>query len=210
MAIDGRKVILVDTDLHRPRQHRIFKARNNIGLTSALLETTAQLDDLLQETEVPHLHLLTTGPLPPNSAELLGSERMKSLFKELSQRADMVIFDTPPITVLADATILSSQADGVLLVVDSGRTRREPARRALQALKRVDARVVGAVLNRMPTRGAGYYYYYDYYRDYSTSGDDDRDKPASPRSRRTARAGSAGVWLRAWNERQQRPSAKQG
>ena len=210
MAIDGRKVILVDTDLHRPRLHRIFKARNNIGLTSALLELPSHLDDLLQETDVPNLYLLTTGPLPPNSAELLGSERMKTLFGELTQRADVVIFDTPPITVLADAAILSSQTDGVLLVLNSGRTRREPARRALQALKRVDARVVGATLNRMPTRGAGYYYYYDYYRDYSASGDDDRDKPASPGTRRTKRSSSASAWLRAWNERQQRASAKQG
>ncbi|MCX6032009.1 MAG: polysaccharide biosynthesis tyrosine autokinase [Chloroflexi bacterium] len=170
LAQAGRRVVLVDTDLHRPRLHRIFKLRNNAGITSALLEEHPALDALLQETQVPNLRVLTSGPLPPNPAELLGSTRMKELLAELTALADIVVLDSPPTTALSDAAILSIHCDGVLLVLDSGKTRREVAKRALEALKRVNARVVGALLNRMPTRGAGYYYYY-YYTHYYTSGD---------------------------------------
>ena len=158
----GRRVIVVDADLHRPRQHRLFKLRNNIGLTSALLEEQPALDGLLQETPIPGLRILTSGPLPPNPAELLGSVRMKELLGQLRDRADLVVLDSPPVTALADAAIVSTQCDGVLLVLDSGRTRRENAKRALEALRRVNARVVGTLLNRMPTHGSGYYYYYYY------------------------------------------------
>ncbi len=171
LAQAGRRVVLVDTDLHRPRLHRIFKLRNNAGITSALLEEHPALDALLQETQVQNLRVLTSGPLPPNPAELLGSTRMKELLAELTALADIVVLDSPPATALSDAAILSTQCDGVLLVLDSGKTRREVAKRALEALKRVNARVVGALLNRMPTRGAGYYYYYYYYTHYYTSGD---------------------------------------
>lgn len=179
LAKGERRVLLVDTDLHRPRLHRLFKLKNNVGVTSALLEEHPSIDSLLQPTSLPGLQVLTSGPLPPNSAELLGSARMRALLEDLASRADIVLLDSPPVTVLADAAILSSQCDGVLLVLDSGRTRREPARRALQALRRVDARVVGVVLNRMPMRGAGYYYYYDYYRYYSSG---DENNGSSPRS----------------------------
>lgn len=163
MAQAGRRVIVADTDLHRPRQHRLFGLRNNIGVTTALLEARPALDGLLQETAVPGLRVLTSGPLPPNAAELLGSARMKELLADLTAGADIVLLDSPPATALADATILSTQCDGVLLVLDCGITRREVARRALEALRRVNARVVGALLNRMPLRGGGSYYYYYYY-----------------------------------------------
>jgi capsular exopolysaccharide synthesis family protein len=179
----------VDTDLHRPRLHKLFKLRNNAGITTALLEERPVLDGLLQETAVPGLRVLTSGPLPPNPAELLGSTRMKELLGELSAQADVVVLDSPPATALSDAAILSTQADGVLLVLDSGRTRREVAKRSLEALKRVNARVVGALLNRMPTRGAGYYYYYYYYyTHYYTSGDGrDDDSQGDDRRRRGKR-----------------------
>jgi non-specific protein-tyrosine kinase len=186
----GRRVILVDTDLHRPRLHRLFKLRNNAGVTTALLAEHPALDDLLQEASVPGLRVLTSGPLPPNPAELLGSARMKELLVELTAVADTVVLDSPPATALSDAAILSTQSDGVLLVLDSGRTRRESARRSLEALGRVNARVVGVLLNRMPTRGAGYYYYYYYYHygHYYTSGDGrDGDFQGDDRRRRNKR-----------------------
>jgi non-specific protein-tyrosine kinase len=163
LAQAGRRVVVVDADLHRPRQHRVFALRNNVGLTSALLEARPALDDLLQETTVPGLRVLTSGPLPPNAAELLGSARMKELLAELTALADIVVLDSPPATALSDAAILSTQCDGVLLVLDSGSTRREVARRAVEALRRVNTRVIGALLNRMPLRGGGSYYYYYYY-----------------------------------------------
>jgi non-specific protein-tyrosine kinase len=163
LAQAGRQVIVVDSDLHRPRQHRLFGLRNNIGLTSALLEARPALDGLLQETAVPGLRVLTSGPLPPNAAELLGSSRMKELLAELTALADILVLDSPPATALADAAIISTQCDGVLLVLDSGGTRREVARRSLEALRRVNSRVIGVLLNRMPLRGGGSYYYYYYY-----------------------------------------------
>jgi capsular exopolysaccharide synthesis family protein len=155
-----------------------------------LLAEHPALDDLLQEASVPGLRVLTSGPLPPNPAELLGSARMKELLVELTAVADTVVLDSPPATALSDAAILSTQSDGVLLVLDSGRTRRESARRSLEALGRVNARVVGVLLNRMPTRGAGYYYYYYYYHygHYYTSGDGrDGDFQGDDRRRRNKR-----------------------
>lgn len=163
LATAGRRVIVVDTDLHRPRLHRLFKLRNSLGITTALLEEHPTVEGLLQETGVPGLRLLSSGPLPPNPAELLGSARMRELLAQMEALADIVVLDSPPATALSDAAILATQCDGVLLVLDSGKSRREEARRALEALGRVNARVVGAVLNRMPTRGRGYYYYYNYY-----------------------------------------------
>jgi non-specific protein-tyrosine kinase len=172
LAQGGRRVILVDADLHRPRLHRLFSLRNNTGLTTALIsDTTGNLDDILQATSVPGLSLLTSGPLPPNPAELLGSTRMRELIADLGTRADIVVLDSPPVTALSDAAVLATQTDGVLLVLDAGKTRREVAKRATEALGRVQARVIGALLNRMPGSGIGYYYYYyhyGYYNYYST------------------------------------------
>lgn len=186
----GQRVIVVDTDLHRPRQHRLFGLPNNAGLTTALLTAQPTTDGLLQETKVEGLRVLTSGPLPPNPAELLGSARMRELVQALSAQADIVLFDSPPVTALADAAILGSQMDGVLLVISAGQTRREMARRTMAALERVRARVVGAVLNRLPAQGAGYgyyyyYYYYDHYGYYS--GDGTEPTPVRDRRRRRVR-----------------------
>jgi capsular exopolysaccharide synthesis family protein len=171
LAQGGRRVILVDGDLHRPRQHRVFGLRNNTGVTTALItEVAGNLDDILQDSGVPGLRVLTSGPLPPNAAELLGSTRMRELLADLRTRADIIVVDSPPVTALSDAAVLATQTDGVLLVLDAGKTGRELAKRAVEALGRVNARVIGVLLNRMPARGAGYYYYYSY-GDYYTVGD---------------------------------------
>jgi non-specific protein-tyrosine kinase len=162
LAQAGQQVILMDADLHRPRQHRLFKVANNTGLTTGLLVAHPDPAELLKETAVSGLRLLTSGPLPPNSAELLGSHRMAELLAALQTQADIVVVDSPPATVLSDAAILSTQVDGVLLVLVSGQTRRELAQRAVDALKHVNARLVGVVLNRMPVRGSSYYYYYNH------------------------------------------------
>lgn len=189
LAQAGERVILVDADLHRPRLHRIFSLRNNRGVTSALLEEHPDLDGLLQESTVPGLQILTSGPLPPNASELLGSARMRELLAALGSQADVLLLDSPPATALADAAVLATQTDGVLLVLDSGATRREVARRAMEALHRVNARVVGAILNRLPTSGGGYYYYYYYHGRYHSSDD---GKPGGSSSRRTPR------WRELW------------
>ena len=164
LAQASRRVILVDADLRRPHQHKLFGLSNSVGVTSALLQSNLSLDGLLQQTAVPGLRVLTSGPVPPNPAQLLSTAPMRELLSGLQAEADMVILDSPPATAVADAAILSTQVDAVLLVVDAGSTRRVLARRAIEALKQVNARVIGVTLNRMP-RGGGYYYYYHYKND---------------------------------------------
>jgi len=240
LAQAGRKVILVDTDLRRPTQHRIFGLPNRSGLTDALLdflspltqddpvmttdesaiievsnsananpmaelfndlshlreaetevsqttqrmaedafqstrlalasEATIDLSCYLQKTTVDNLLLLSTGSLPPNPTELLGSELMGKLIVTLKAQADLVLFDSPPTLIFADAAVLSTKVDGVIIINDMGRTRTNEAQRAVEELKRVHANLLGTVLNRAGGRRGGYgynyySYYYYYYRD---------------------------------------------
>jgi Mrp family chromosome partitioning ATPase len=118
----------------------------------------------LRTTQVANLRLLPSGPLPPNPAELLGSQRMKNLVQELKQQADVILFDSPPVLAVTDAAVLSTYVDGVLVVFDAGQTRREIARKSVQELHRVGANLLGVVMNRLSRAGGGYYYYYYYYR----------------------------------------------
>jgi capsular exopolysaccharide synthesis family protein len=177
LAQAGRSVILVDVDLHYPRLHRCFGLRNSVGVSTALLQEQPSLDGLLQSGPVPgFLRVLTAGPLPPNAAELLGSARMRDLLASLKTEADVVVLDSPPVGAFSDAAVVSTQTDGVLLVVDAGRTRRDVARRAVEALTRVNARMVGVLLNRMPKSRVGdYYYYYNYGYNYDYDSDDRRN-----------------------------------
>ncbi len=156
----GQTVILVDADLHQPTQHRYFQVLNNVGVTTALLGNLDQVDKMFKPTAIPNLHLLPSGPLPPNPAELLGSKRMQELLESLKQKADIVVIDSPPVTVISDAVVLASRMDGVLIVFRSGKTRWENARNALSALKQVHARVLGAVLNGTGAKSQDYYYRY--------------------------------------------------
>jgi len=175
IAQAGQSVVLVDTDLRRPILHKLFKLPNAVGVTSSLLAgSNPGLDDCLLPTHVENLQLLTSGPLPPNPSELLGSQRMGKLIEHLEQQADVLIFDTPPILAVTDAAVLAKRVDGVLLVIEAGKTREEVARRAMEELSKVGAPVLGVVLNKVPVRrgsGYGYYYYYHYYYDDSESGE---------------------------------------
>ena len=164
MAQAGKRVIVVDSDLRRPVLHRVFGIENRSGLTEALLEPEPAVDGQLKETGVDNLRLLNTGALPPNPSELLGSQRMAMLVERLKEEADVILFDSPPALAVADASVLATQTDGVLLVVDAGRTRRNAAKEAAGRLSQVGANVVGVALNRLrPGRGGYYYYYYYYY-----------------------------------------------
>ena len=166
MAQAGRRVILVDSDLRRPVLHRIFGLENERGLTDVLLDDELSLDGHLKPTGVESLWLLNTGPLPPNPSELLGSARMSALVKRLKEEADVVLFDSPPVLAVTDASVLGAWADGVLLVTDAGQTRRSLAKEAAERLRQVGANLVGATLNRLrPGRGGYYYHYYDYNQD---------------------------------------------
>jgi capsular exopolysaccharide synthesis family protein len=162
MAQSGLRVIVVDGDLRRPVQHRIFGVSNRNGISDAVLQPDVDIQMRLSETGVENLMLLTSGSLPPNPAELLGSERMLNLINELKELVDIVLFDSPPTLVVADAAILGSRMDGTILVNDSGNTRTNEARRAVEELNRARANVLGVVLNRVPLTGRGSYYYYNY------------------------------------------------
>ena len=177
MAQTGQKVVLIDTDLRRPVIHKVFNVPNNIGLTSALLTPPdpTTLAHLIQPTEIKNLSVLTSGPLPPNPSELLGSHRMGDLIEALKSVADIVIFDSPPALAVTDSAVLARQLDGVLLVVDSGETREPLARRAIEELSKVGAHILGVALNRLsPTNTDGYYYYYHHYYSDGEKGDGDK------------------------------------
>jgi capsular exopolysaccharide synthesis family protein len=155
----GRKVVLVDADLRRPTLHQIYGLDNEAGLTTAMMDEAALASPPLQETGVEGLSVLTSGPLPPNPAELMGSRRMEEVIAALAEGADQIFFDTPPVVAVTDAAVLSTKVDGVLLVISAGRTRREYARSAVQRLEQVNARLVGTVLTNVQM-GAGFAGYY--------------------------------------------------
>lgn len=152
----GKRVILLDCDLRRPRLHELFGLGNNAGVTTALLDPKASLP--FQATSVPNLQVMTSGPLPPNPADLLASERMNGLLTQAMAEADLVLVDAPPVIAVTDAALLATKVDGVLLVVSAGQTRREHAQRARELLAKVNANLVGAVLNNAAVdSGMGYY-----------------------------------------------------
>jgi capsular exopolysaccharide synthesis family protein len=147
LAQTGRRVYLVDADLRRPTIHKAFGLPNDAGLTTILRGAVPSPPDaalIVNET----LKVITSGPLPPNPAELLGSHRMRDLLGVLRADADMVIVDSPPLQVVTDAAVVAAQVDGTLLVIDSDRTSRSAVRDAWESLQLVDARLLGAVLNR--------------------------------------------------------------
>lgn len=148
MAQSGRKTILVDCDLRRPSLHTIFGLKQEPGLTNMVLEEMAEPP--LQPTEVENLWLLSSGKQPPNPADLLGSQKIDQIITDLQNRAEMVLFDAPPVIAVADAVILGAKVDGVLLVVQAGKTRREHAERAKNTLETAKVRLVGAALTNAP------------------------------------------------------------
>jgi len=164
MAQAGKRVILADTDLRRPAMHRFFEVPNNVGVTNLLLDENLDLETALARTGVDGLRVLTSGPLPPNPAELLGSPQMQKLIARLKEQADVVIFDSPPVLAVTDASVLAARVGATLLVIDAGRTRSEVCRRGKERLEQVGVKLLGVVLNKLSQkRAAGYYYYYYYY-----------------------------------------------
>jgi capsular exopolysaccharide synthesis family protein len=161
-AQSGRNVLLVDADLRRPGIDSIFRLANTRGLTTLLRDEQLDLQSVIQPTEQEHLHILTTGPLPPNPAELLASKRMLALIERLKASADLVIFDSPPLLAVADSAVLSSILDATVLVIDVQKSRRRQVRLACAALARAGAKVLGVALNRVSgQQHASYESYYE-------------------------------------------------
>lgn len=165
MAQAGKKVILVDTDLRRPSLHRLFDVPNRLGFTNLFIDNPGRAADYLQETGVEGLRVLTSGPLPPNPSELLGSPVTERTMEELKAEADIVIYDSPPAATVTDAVVLAPKVDAILQVVLAGETRRDVIIKGKEILSRVGGNVLGPVLNRVKSSDLGYYYYY-YYRYY--------------------------------------------
>jgi capsular exopolysaccharide synthesis family protein len=160
LAQSGKKVIIVDCDLRKPVQHKIFGLAKQ-GVTNALVENHSPVD-LLQKTAVNNLQVLASGPIPPNPSELLGSGKMAQLFQELREGCDLLLIDAPPVVAVTDACVLASQVDGVVLVTAAGLVRPEMAQHAKELLVKAKGALLGIVLNRVAIdkQHAHYYYYY--------------------------------------------------
>jgi capsular exopolysaccharide synthesis family protein len=158
-AQQGKKTLLVDGDMRKPTVHYTFHLENQRGLTSVLTKRS-ELDQCIQETEVDNLFVLTTGPIPPNPAELLSSQAMKDLLHQDLQSFDVVLIDTPPVLAVTDAQILANQCDGTILVIKSGETPVDAAVKSKELLAAANAKLLGTVLNYKNIQDSHYYYYY--------------------------------------------------
>ncbi len=168
MAMSGRRTLLVDSDMRRPRIHGVFGVSRRNGLSNLIIGKT-DFDSAIVPTKVENLDFLPCGPIPPNPAELLQTEGFVGLLDRLGEIYDCVVLDSPPILAVADPLIIGQLSDGVLLVISAGSTSREMAFRSIQAIRDVNAPILGAVLNKVDLergRGRGYYYYRSGYRGY--------------------------------------------
>jgi len=158
-AQEGKKVLLIDADMRKPTVHYTFHITNSTGLSN-LLTRKWELQDVVNETEIEGLHLVTCGPIPPNPAELLGSKTMDALIEELKTHYDIIIFDAPPLLSVADAQILSNKCEGTILVLNSGMTEKANALKAKEALVSSKANILGTMLNNFVMEKDHYYYQY--------------------------------------------------
>jgi capsular exopolysaccharide synthesis family protein len=162
-AQSGRRVILIDADLRRPGVQNVFGIENGLGLTDLARSDDIHLEDVLHETEVPTLRVLTAGTIPANPAELLGSQRMKNVLESIEEQVDLVVIDTAPVGAVTDAAVLAAEADATVFVIRGDKTSERVVRRAREALANVNAHVVGAVLNDISTRSGEANPYYGAY-----------------------------------------------
>lgn len=185
LAQTGVRVLIIDADMRRPRLHSLFEVDNSRGLSSIL---ASQMDEhevlaVVRRHEASALHLITSGPIPPNPAELLGSEQMRRLLKLLGDSFTHIIIDSPPISAVTDGVLISSLVDGVLLVVHGGQSSREVVRRSRQLLQDVGAKILGVILNKVELRPHDTYYNQYYRQGYYGSDVDEADGVASSGTR---------------------------
>ncbi len=171
MAQSGNRVLIIDTDMRRPRVHKAFGVPNDVGVSSLILGEQ-KLDEAIKSTEVPGLFVMPCGPIPPNPAELLHTKAFSDLLDKLGERFDRIILDSPPVGAVADAVVLATQVDGVVVVLKAGKTNRDVALRTVRALRDVKAPLYGAVLNDVDLASSKYGdYYYGYAYRYYGEGD---------------------------------------
>jgi capsular exopolysaccharide synthesis family protein len=163
LAQAGKRVVVVDADLRRPTQHKYFSLTNAFGVTTAIMDSQSPVEQQVQVTKIENLWVMTSGPLPPNPAELLDSQRMEQVLVDLQKQADIIVVDSPPVMSVTDASLLSRRVDGTILVINAYKTRRAFLTRALGTLRSVNGNLLGVVLNRVIPSHSGnssYYYYY--------------------------------------------------
>lgn len=192
MAMGGRRVLLVDANLRRPALHRFYPSGDGTGLTNILIGE-AKLEDCVQSTALPNLDVVCSGPVPPNPAELFGGELFAEFVREARDRYDHVIFDSPPVLLASDTTVLATQMDGVIVTIRAKGMSRGVANRACSLLEHVNAHVFGAVLNAARVRRGGYFReqlrtFYEYQADE----DDDQRPPALPDTATDTKVADAG------------------
>jgi capsular exopolysaccharide synthesis family protein len=158
-AQQGKTVLLVDADMRKPTVHYTFNFTNTTGLTNVLTRQV-ELKKAVHDSGVDKLHILSSGPIPPNPAELLSSKAMEQFFKDAYEEYDLIIFDTPPVLAVTDAQIMANLCQGTILVVSSGKTEMEAANKAKELLISAKGKLLGTVLNNKKITDTSYYYYY--------------------------------------------------
>ncbi len=166
-AQTGKRVLIVDADLRKPRQHKIFGIKNLNGLTNFLSAPT-EIRLLVKPTGIPDLYLVNAGPVPPNPVDLLGSEKMGALIDNLKQYFDYILFDSPPLLPVSDAVVLGPKVDGVIIVAWGGKTSRDALRRAKEKLDTHQIKCAGVIINNISLDEHDYYYMKQYYHYYGT------------------------------------------
>ncbi len=171
----GRKTLLVDTDLRRPVIHSVFNVKREPGVTNYLSGQTDDYQSLVKSSEIENLSLLTSGLIPPNPSEMLGSKKMSQFIKKLESDWDMILFDSPPLVAVTDATMISKEIDSIILVIKAGQTDKKAFHHTMANLKNIDAPLDGIVMNAVTSKsnyGSYYYYYYHQYYHYYSSFND--------------------------------------
>lgn len=167
LAQAGKRVLLLDADLRKPKIHKLFSLQNAVGMTDILVKDVPFEEVLMTLPKLPNLQVIPSGFIPPNPVEILESQKMAQMLEELQERYDMVIIDTPPVGQLTDAAVVGKRTDGVILVLASGETNIEMAKHARTNLDYAGAKVLGVVLTKIdPKIGGAYYYRYHNYSRY--------------------------------------------
>lgn len=165
LAEEGQRVLFIDADLRKPTVHYTFQLKNTIGL-SLVLSNQSELKNCIQKSDMDHLDILTSGPIPPNPSELIGSKRFETMLAEAESMYDWVIFDTSPLLAVTDTQLLANRVDGTILVVNIEETSKKMSKKAMSLLRNVDAKIIGVVMNNMTSQNMNTYYSSRYYQSY--------------------------------------------
>lgn len=171
----GSKVLLIDTDLRKPKVHKVFTLLNSRGLTN-LLTSKDGFVSFIRHNVVENLDILTSGTIPPNPSEVLNSNSMRDFLEKVKAEYDIILLDSPPVGSVTDASIISTYVDGTILVAKSGKVEIDAVKRAKETLEKVNANIIGVVLNNLDKKTLGNNYYYQYYYSEENAGKKRRKK----------------------------------